>query len=536
MAAFHFQPYDGGAFNYAEKINVECSQSGFSNVWIKPQNGTTNQAGPFIFDIDPSVDKYIMLKKVMLETDCRVVRSDGTDLQWEDIVAPVDLFGATMWESVEVFLNGQPFSGASAVNAGYKAFIQTMLTYDADSAASHLQSQFFYQDTPGYYDTFFVTRDTVRDYFRKLAEEGHFPGIVVPLKYRAEEKTYTNDELKADENRIRGLKGEAAVGDDWTPPDADKNLTDTGKYLGRLQTYDDHFERELTDATKALLIDPAKDRYNVGFNARAVVARGSAKFDTYSPLCHDFFKVDNNLGPGNRLQVKLTRHKDPFLLNSYLNNKGYKVVIDDMRLHLHYVQRRERIRPPLREVYRMNETQLHKQLVNATAPSITFRVHNGGVLPKTIVFAMVTVNQAEGAYNANPFHLHHFFQKNISLNINGEQYPMSGLETDFDRVNPKIARTFYWGFDNTGAADAQKGNLVSWNAFMSGCTVTTFNLDFDLCNMRHLHNAQYGYIDATIQFSQVLSDPIYVLYVKVFPKVVVNDKLSNTLSVLDIEA
>ena len=66
--------------------------------------------------------------------------------------------------------------------------------------------------------------------------------------------------------------------------------------------------------------------------------------------------------------------------------------------------------------------------------------------------------------------------------------------------------------------------------------LTVFNIDPDLCNMRHLHQAHYGFMDVTIEYSRPLSEPIYVLYEKVFPKVVVNDKLSNTLSVLDVEA
>ncbi len=529
MAVFQFDPYDGGAFNYAEKVAVECSQSGFSNVWIKPQNGTTNQAGPFIFDIDPSVDKYIMLNKVKLEMDCHIVREDGSPLQWMDVVAPCDLLGSCFWESVEVFLNGQPFSGASAANAGYKAFMETMLTYDKDAAGSHLQSQFFFQDEPGQYDNFLIEKRTM---FRQLVDKAERGEITctIPLKYMPGPQNEAD--LKAEEAEDRQKKGLAPRPDTWTPT----QLDDERKLQMRIDhVYRPMFAQLLTTGLDALVAGE-NDKVNKGFISRAAVVRGSERFDMYSPICHDFFRVDNNLGPGNRLQLKLTRHKDPFLINTYLAKERFKIIIDDMRLHLHYIQRRERVRPPIREMYRMNETQLHKQLVNTNAPSITFRVQNGGVIPKSLSFGMVGVRQAEGVYTSNPFHLHHFFLKNISLNINGERYPMSGLEADFDRVNPKIARIFHWGFDNTGASDARKGNLINWNAFMSGCTIITFNLDPDLCNMRHLHNANYGYVDCTIEFARVLPEPIYVLFEKVIPKVVVNDKLSNSLSVLDIEA
>ncbi len=529
-ARFKFEAYDGGAFNYAERVAVECSQSGFSNIWINPQNGTTNQAGPFIFDIDPSVDKYCMLSKAQLEMDLRMVDKNGEDLKFDDIAAPVDLIAVTFWESVEVFLNGQPFAGASAVNASYKAFLETMLSYDSDSANSHLQSQFFYQDSPGEYDSMVVRKHDVRNFFYQQIEDERIEGPVIESRWKKGAKV-DNATLMAEENARRDAKGENPVPAGWVAPD----YSEADKLKERIKVYEPFFEGKLTNATKIMLADDS-DKINIGFNARAKVVRGSEVFDVVGPICHDFFRVDNNLGPGNRLQLKLTRHKDPFLINTYLEDKGMKILIDEMRLHLHYIHRRERIRPPLHEVYRMNETQMHKQLVNAMSPSITFRVHNGGVLPKQLIMAMVSVNQAEGSYRANPFHLHHYFMKNVSLNINGEQYPMTGIETDFERLNPKIARAFRFLFDNTGAADTEKGNLVSWASYMSGCTVTVFNIDFDLCNMRHLHQAWYGFMDATIKFSRPLPEPIYVLYEKVFPKVVINDKLSNTLTVLDIEA
>ncbi len=526
---FDFEPYDGGAFNYSQKVKVECSQKGFSDVWIHPQNGTTNQAGPFIFDIDPSVDKYLQPNKTMLEMDLQIVRSDGTSLKYNDPVAPICLLGLCAWESVELFLNGQPFSGASSMNSGYKSFLETMLTYDADSRSSHLQSQFFYIDSPGEFDNFLVHADVVKQTLFKAFEEGK--EHIAMLKKFAPGVTYNNQILMAEENQLRTQAGKQPVPATWKAP----TLSESEKTDGRFKVYEAEWTKMLKGATGNTVAQKGQP-INRGFAARAKVVMGSERFDTYAPVCHDFFRVNNNIGPGNRLQLKLTRHKDEFVLNSYMTDMGYKVVIHDMKLHLHYITRRERIRPPLREVYLMNETQLHKQLVGQFSPSTTFRLHNGGVMPKSIVLAMVSVQQAEGAYNLNPWHFHHFHLKNVSLNINGEQYPQGGLCADFERMNPKIARIYRWGFDNSGAADAEKGNLISWNAFMSGSTVIVFDLNPDLCNGLHFHQAEYGYIDVNIQFSQPLNEPIYVLYHKATPKVVINDKLTNHLTVLDIEA
>jgi hypothetical protein len=210
--------------------------------------------------------------------------------------------------------------------------------------------------------------------------------------------------------------------------------------------------------------------------------------------------------------------------------------VDDLKLHLHTIERRERIRPPLTEKYLMNETQLHRFIVPERLPTITLRIHNGGVLPKQVVVGMVDTKAMEGSYDYNPFNFHHFDASKIVLTINGETHPSNGLSTDFGKPNAHVARAYHWVYENTGAAGTDKGNIISWAAFQAGCFLVPFDLTFDKCNGLHNHNAQYGYMDLTIDFAEVLPCPIYVLCEMIFPKVVVNCKVTNTMAILDVEA
>ena len=45
------EKYDGGAFDYNEKIPIESSQFRFKDYWIRPVGGVSNQAGPFNFSL-----------------------------------------------------------------------------------------------------------------------------------------------------------------------------------------------------------------------------------------------------------------------------------------------------------------------------------------------------------------------------------------------------------------------------------------------------------------------------------------------------
>jgi hypothetical protein len=85
-----------------------------------------------------------------LELTLKVTREDGSKLEsFADMVAPVNLLGAVFWENVEVWLNDQPFSTAAAANAGLKAYIDSLLSYDFDVRHTHLHTQLMQPDSPG---------------------------------------------------------------------------------------------------------------------------------------------------------------------------------------------------------------------------------------------------------------------------------------------------------------------------------------------------------------------------------------------------
>lgn len=574
---------DDGNFNYDDRIVVETSQKTYRDSWQRPLGGVTNPKGPFLFTIEPMVDKYIQLNRAALEMTFQIVRADGSlCVPWEDIVAPVNLLGATLWESVEVSLNGQPFSGASSMNAGYKAFLESLLSYDTDARNTHLAAQMWHLDTPGRSEKMNLHAEMYRDLYVDGVRRGAkgLPELTEDMmdsstrlgKIRREELTawanatpagsavtlpqdeVVNEKLWDDEvNVLRREQMETLskpvyeieldfdVGDDKIDNAADKKKDprlwmDDDREIRRKQRYRQSFLENI--AALYQLIERHQTPVNEGFSRRFVMTAGSREFDLYAPISHDFFRLNNHIGPGNKLDLKFTMYPSRFLLNTKLAGitGGYELKLKDMKLHLHTIERKERIPPPVVERYLMNETQLHKQVVPKHARSANFRIHTGGVMPKSIILAFVECTAAEGSFDRNPFYLQHFGLQECSLIINGEHYPSDKLHTNFLAPTPLTMRAYHWMFENTGASDTDKGNSISWHGFCDSQTIIPFDLTPDRCNGLHNHDADYGFIDVSLRFADAgLRDPIYVLYEMVFNKVVINDKLTSNVIVLDVE-
>ncbi|XP_041350764.1 uncharacterized protein F54H12.2-like [Gigantopelta aegis] len=111
---------------------------------VRPVSQITDSS-PVEFQIANSGSDYVDLKRSRLHVKLKVSHSDGTALSKDEHVAAVNLFMQALWSQVAVYLQGQLVSSANN-HYPYKAYIQTLLKYGADTKQSQLQSQLFYKD------------------------------------------------------------------------------------------------------------------------------------------------------------------------------------------------------------------------------------------------------------------------------------------------------------------------------------------------------------------------------------------------------
>ena len=111
--------------------------------------------GPFEFIVPSQGGTYMQMGSFRLWGKCRILDADGADgiLAGNTVWAPVNLFPASLFRSIEVQLNGQPVAQLGSNCHHYKQYIETLLSYGEDARLGHLQSAMFLMDTAGVFDT-----------------------------------------------------------------------------------------------------------------------------------------------------------------------------------------------------------------------------------------------------------------------------------------------------------------------------------------------------------------------------------------------
>lgn len=241
--------------------------------------------------------------------------------------------------------------------------------------------------------------------------------------------------------------------------------------------------------------------------------------DFYIPLCSDFLQSDKLLYHKIDLRIQLTREADSFMLMSAEAGIDYKVILSDLKLHVHYVQLHEALisrhestieKMPL--IYPMIRTQLLKYYLNAGATSghIANMFSNSNTQPKSIIIAMVDTDAFEGSVKKNPYHFKHYDVDSISLRVNGEMNPTEPYKPDFENGN--FSREYNEFNRAIGCNDNDDyGNLITPEQYSGGFYLNAFDIPGHGCNMLHRHAAKGGTIDLNLLFKKPLPNNVTLI-------------------------
>lgn len=155
-------------FNHNVPIWVEDTQSTRIESVVRPTGGV-NSHGPFEFIIPPISDAYLIMRDMQLYIKAKVLQSNGDPLTADDVVAPINLLGTTMWDSVEVYLNDYCINNGSASGAGLRGYLETLLSYDDNTKSNHLQCQMFSLDEAEKFQTMVKTGQVNRGFMDRRA-------------------------------------------------------------------------------------------------------------------------------------------------------------------------------------------------------------------------------------------------------------------------------------------------------------------------------------------------------------------------------
>lgn len=112
---------------------------------------TLSQNAPIEFHVSGGTGDYLDLSNTLLHVKAKVTKIDGTDLDADTNVAPVNNWLHSLFSQVDVSLNNVLIS-PSENTYPYRAYIESLLNYGQDAKEGHLTASFYYQDSPSHLD------------------------------------------------------------------------------------------------------------------------------------------------------------------------------------------------------------------------------------------------------------------------------------------------------------------------------------------------------------------------------------------------
>src|SRR5258705_1758505 len=113
---------------------------------------TILNAGPIEFVVPGAGDYYMDLAHTHLPLTARILNADGTNIADGASVGAVTSWLHSLFSQVDVFLNHKLVTPA-ANTYPYKAYIQTLLSYEGGAKRTHLSSALWYGDTASHIES-----------------------------------------------------------------------------------------------------------------------------------------------------------------------------------------------------------------------------------------------------------------------------------------------------------------------------------------------------------------------------------------------
>ena len=121
-------------------------------VWVDVHPiASVTESGPIEFEFEGKRQEFLDLAHTLLYVKAQIVKADGSPLTAEEKVGPVNLFLHSLFNQLDISLNGRSISDGTPTYP-YRAYLETLLSYGADAKKTHLTASLFYKDTAGKMD------------------------------------------------------------------------------------------------------------------------------------------------------------------------------------------------------------------------------------------------------------------------------------------------------------------------------------------------------------------------------------------------
>jgi hypothetical protein len=167
---------------FVHDSSAECTKSELDLFQVEPtqvsvEEGTDHDYHPLSsltdasdieFLVNGSSD-YVDLNNSFLYIKAKITKADGSNLDADEATAPVNNFLHSLFSQVDVQLEGTTITSSNATYA-YRAYIETLLSFNKSSKSTQLSTAMYYKDTAGRMDSITVVDATSNSGFMKRRE------------------------------------------------------------------------------------------------------------------------------------------------------------------------------------------------------------------------------------------------------------------------------------------------------------------------------------------------------------------------------
>lgn len=133
-----------------EGIMIEDSIRRCKEAVYLPMSQLRNE-GPYHFKVPSQGNQYTQLGSLRLYGRCCICRADGKQIDAN--IGVINNFPSSLFESIEVLLNGEIVTPLGSKGSSYVDYIETVLSMGGDARRGHLASVMFSMDEADKFDT-----------------------------------------------------------------------------------------------------------------------------------------------------------------------------------------------------------------------------------------------------------------------------------------------------------------------------------------------------------------------------------------------
>ena len=238
-------------------------------------------------------------------------------------------------------------------------------------------------------------------------------------------------------------------------------------------------------------------------------------------LAVDLFLTDRFLPPNIDIKIKLVRSPEKFGILHNERDKGYKIILQDLKLQMRKVlptlQAREQYKARLLKepcYLPFKSSRMRHYVIPQGVSSVNIPNIATGILPKTFIFAMIHNQAISHEPNKNPFNFQHFDLNSFNLKKNGQLVFPKPHQPNF--AEGDVIDLYRHLLDSIGISHGNQSIGLTLQKFVNGRTFLAADLTPCQCNSYHAHPDTHGTIDIELGFAKVTPHPIYLLAYSVY--------------------